>query len=52
MIKAIIVALLSLAGALGGTFGGILVSYKTATNWSTYAVQFRAIADYPEITGG
>ena len=27
-------------------------SYRTATNWSTYANQFRAIEDYPEITGG
>ena len=27
-------------------------SYKSATNWSTYAAQFRAIEDYPEITGG
>ena len=27
-------------------------SYKSATNWSTYASQFRAIEDYPEITGG
>lgn len=27
-------------------------SYKTATNWSTYASQFRAIEDYPTITGG
>lgn len=27
-------------------------SYKTATNWSTYADQIRAIEDYPEITGG
>lgn len=27
-------------------------SYKTATNWSTFASQFRAIEDYPEITGG
>ena len=27
-------------------------SYKTATNWSTYANQIRAIEDYPEITGG
>lgn len=27
-------------------------SYKSATNWSTYAIQFRAIEDYPEITGG
>ena len=24
-------------------------SYKTATNWYTYAAQFRAIEDYPEI---
>lgn len=27
-------------------------SYKTATNWSTFATQFRAIEDYPDITGG
>lgn len=27
-------------------------SYRTATNWSTYANQFRAIEDYPEICGG
>lgn len=27
-------------------------SYKTATNWSTYASQFRAIEDYPDICGG
>lgn len=27
-------------------------SYKVATNWSTYAAQFRAIEDYPEICGG
>lgn len=27
-------------------------SYKAASNWSTYANQFRAIEDYPEITGG
>ena len=26
--------------------------YKSATNWSTYADQFRAIEDYPDITGG
>jgi hypothetical protein len=30
----------------------LLDSYKTATNWSTYAAQIRAIEDYPEITGG
>lgn len=27
-------------------------TYKSATNWSTYAAQIRAIEDYPEITGG
>ena len=27
-------------------------AYKAATNWSTYANQFRAIEDYPEICGG
>lgn len=27
-------------------------SYKSATNWSTYAARFRAIEDYPEICGG
>ncbi|MBQ8254946.1 MAG: leucine-rich repeat protein [Clostridia bacterium] len=27
-------------------------SYKTATNWVTFADQIRAIEDYPEITGG
>ena len=26
-------------------------SYKSATNWSTYANQMRAIEDYPDITG-
>ena len=26
-------------------------AYKTATNWSTYANQIRAIEDYPDITG-
>lgn len=30
----------------------LIESYKTATNWSTLASQFRAIEDYPEITGG
>lgn len=41
-----------------GTTGYIYVpsalidSYKAATNWSTYANQFRAIEDYPEICGG
>ena len=27
-------------------------SYKASTNWSTYANQFRAIEDYPDIVGG
>lgn len=27
-------------------------TYKSASNWSTFAAQFRAIEDYPEITGG
>lgn len=27
-------------------------SYKSASSWSTYASQFRAIEDYPEICGG
>lgn len=27
-------------------------SYKSATNWSTYSSKFRAIEDYPSITGG
>lgn len=27
-------------------------SYKTATNWATYASQIRAIEDYPTICGG
>jgi hypothetical protein len=30
----------------------LLPQYTSATNWSTYANQFRAIEDYPEITGG
>ena len=30
----------------------LIDTYKAATNWSTYAAQFRAIEDYPEITGG
>ena len=30
----------------------LVESYKSATNWSTYADQIRAIEDYPEITGG
>lgn len=31
---------------------GLVDEYKSATNWSTYAEQIRAIEDYPEITGG
>ena len=30
----------------------LIETYKTATNWSTFAAQFRAIEDYPEICGG
>ena len=30
----------------------LLENYKAGTNWSVYAAQFRAIEDYPEITGG
>lgn len=30
----------------------LIEDYKTATNWTTYATQFRAIEDYPEICGG
>ena len=29
----------------------LLEQYKVATNWTTYANQFRAIEDYPEICG-
>ena len=29
-----------------------LEAYKSATNWSVYAAQFRAIEAYPDITGG
>ena len=29
----------------------LLDTYKSATNWSTYASQFRAIEDYPDIVG-
>ena len=30
----------------------LVEQYKNATNWSTFASQFRAIEDYPEIAGG
>jgi hypothetical protein len=30
----------------------LMNSYKSVTNWSKYAAQFRAIEDYPEICGG
>ena len=30
----------------------LIEEYKTATNWVTYADQFRAIEDYPDICGG
>ena len=30
----------------------LIEEYKVATNWSNYADRFRAIEDYPDITGG
>lgn len=30
----------------------LIEDYKVATNWSTFASQFRAIEDYPDICGG
>lgn len=30
----------------------LIEQYKVATNWITYAEQFRAVEDYPEICGG
>ena len=30
----------------------LVEEYKEATNWSTYGTQFRAIEDYPDVTGG
>lgn len=30
----------------------LIEQYKVETNWVTYATQFRAIEDYPEIAGG
>ena len=49
----------TLGGALGnkGTCyiyvpKALVNSYKSATNWSQYANQIRAIEDYPDITGG
>lgn len=30
----------------------LIDTYKTATNWSTFESQFRAIEDYPDICGG
>lgn len=32
--------------------GTLVERYQTATNWSVYAAQIRAIEDYPEICGG
>lgn len=29
----------------------LIDEYKTATNWATFADQFRAIEDYPDICG-
>lgn len=44
------------SGILAGTGyvyvpSALVDSYKSATNWSTYADQIRAIEDYPDITG-
>lgn len=43
-----------IAGGTGYIYvpAALIEEYKVATNWSTYANQFRAIEDYPEITGG
>ena len=30
----------------------LIEEYRTATNWSSFASQFRAIEDYPDICGG
>lgn len=30
----------------------LVEGYKSATNWSTYAAQIRAIEDYPNVCGG
>lgn len=30
----------------------LLSEYQSATNWSTFSAQFRAIEDYPDIVGG
>lgn len=57
------VCTLSNTNALNGTLiksgtgyiyvpAALVDSYKTATNWATYANQIRAIEDYPDITGG
>ena len=42
-----------IAGGTGYIYvpSALIDSYKTATNWSTYADQFRAIEDYPDICG-
>lgn len=41
-------------GGLGYIYvpSALIDSYKVATNWSTYADQFRAIEDYPDIEYG
>lgn len=56
------VATLSNTNALGNQFktgagyiyvpASLVETYKSATNWSTFAEHIRAIEDYPEITGG
>ena len=43
-----------IAGGTGYIYvpAALLESYKTASNWSAVADQFRTIEDYPEIAGG
>lgn len=56
------IATLANTNALGNQFktgagyiyvpSALVDSYKSATNWSTFAAHIRAIEDYPKITGG
>ena len=43
----------AIAGGTGYIYvpSALINTYMAATNWSTYANQFRAIEDYPDITG-
>lgn len=42
-----------IAGRMGYIYvpAALIDEYKTATNWATFANQFRAIEDYPDICG-